>query len=85
MHSKNEHEDRPNWIDFGGLKLKLLSSIVAISAIHLLRTFLNVAQMAKEDIFWQLAIRLGFVMSGLLLAAMDRLSGPKSAAGGPHA
>jgi uncharacterized protein (TIGR00645 family) len=71
------HEDRPDWmghIDFSGLKLKLVSSIVAISAIHLLRTFLNVPQMAKEDVAWQLAIHLGFVVSGVLLAWMDRLS-----------
>lgn len=77
MHSNSEHEDRPDWmgqIDFSGLKLKLISSIVAISAIHLLRTFLNVSQLAKEDVAWQLAIHLGFVLSGLLLAWMDRLS-----------
>jgi uncharacterized protein (TIGR00645 family) len=42
MHTVTGHEDRPEWmghIDFSGLKLKLISSIVAISAIHLLRTF----------------------------------------------
>lgn len=77
MHSTGQHEDRPDWmghVDFSGLKLKLLSSIVAISAIHLLRTFLNVSALDKEDIAWQLAIHLGFVVSGLLLAGMDRLS-----------
>jgi uncharacterized protein (TIGR00645 family) len=79
MHSTERHEDRPDWmghIDFSGLKLKLISSIVAISAIHLLRTFLDVAQLQKEDVAWQLAIHLGFVVSGLLLALMDRLSAP---------
>jgi uncharacterized protein (TIGR00645 family) len=78
MHSVAGHEDRPDWmghIDFSGLKLKLISSIVAISAIHLLRTFLNVGQLAKDDVAWQLAIHLGFVISGVLLALMDRLSG----------
>jgi uncharacterized protein (TIGR00645 family) len=78
MHSVTGHEDRPDWmghIDFSGLKLKLISSIVAISAIHLLRTFLNVGQLAKDDVAWQLAIHLGFVVSGVLLAWMDRLSG----------
>jgi uncharacterized protein (TIGR00645 family) len=71
------HEDRPGWmtlVDFSGLKLKLLSSIVAISAIHLLRTFLDLRAVPKEDVAWQLAIHLGFVLSGLLLAWMDRLS-----------
>lgn len=78
MHSVTGHEDRPSWmghIDFSGLKLKLISSIVAISAIHLLRTFLNVSQLEKDDVGWQLAIHLGFVVSGVLLALMDRLSG----------
>jgi uncharacterized protein (TIGR00645 family) len=77
MHAVREHEDRPDWmghIDFSGLKLKLISSIVAISAIHLLRTFLNVSQLQKDDVGWQLAIHLGFVVSGVLLALMDRLS-----------
>lgn len=72
-----EHEDRPEWmdfVDFSGLKLKLLSSIIAISAIHLLRTFLVLHDVPKDDIAWQLAIHLGFVVSGLLLAWMDWLS-----------
>jgi uncharacterized protein (TIGR00645 family) len=37
-----QHEDWPEWmgkIDFTGLKLKLMSSIVAISAIQLLKAF----------------------------------------------
>jgi uncharacterized protein (TIGR00645 family) len=75
MHTVKGHEDRPDWmgqVDFSGLKLKLISSIVAISAIHLLRTFLNVSAIAKEDVGWQLAIHIGFVVSGLLLALMDR-------------
>ncbi len=79
MHANDEHEDRPEWmshVDFSGLKLKLLSSIVAISAIHLLRTFLNISELSKEDVAWQLAIHLGFVVSGLMLAWMDRLSSP---------
>jgi uncharacterized protein (TIGR00645 family) len=81
MHSVAGHEDRPDWmghVDFGGLKLKLISSIVAISAIHLLRTFLNVSAFPKEDVGWQLAIHLGFVASGVLLALMDRLGAAAS-------
>ena len=52
--------------------MKLISSIVAISAIHLLRTFLNVSALPKEDVGWQLAIHPGFVVFGLLLVLMDR-------------
>lgn len=71
-----EHEDRPSWmehLDFGGLKIKLIGSIVAISAIHLLQTFMNISNFAKADVAWQLAIHLAFVASGVLLAVMDRL------------
>jgi len=81
MHSVAGHEDRPDWmghVDFSGLKLKLISSIVAISAIHLLRTFLNVSALPKEDVGWQLAIHLGFFVSGLLLALMDRFAAAAS-------
>ena len=40
-----DREDRPVWmgtVDFSGLKLKLISSIVAISAIALLRSFMRI-------------------------------------------
>ena len=39
------HEDRPNWqgeVDFSGLKLKLVASIVAISGIHLLLSLIHI-------------------------------------------
>ena len=73
----NDHEDRPDWmqhIDFGKLKLKLLSSIVAISAIDLLKTFTDIEQFDRQTIMWKLAIHLAFVTSGVLLAYMDKLT-----------
>jgi uncharacterized protein (TIGR00645 family) len=73
----DDHEDRPDWmqhVDFGKLKLKLLSSIVAISAIDLLKTFTDIGQYDKQTIAWKLAIHLGFVVSGVLLAWMDKMT-----------
>lgn len=38
------HEDRPSWmgtIDYSGLKLKIIGSVVAISSIHLLANFME--------------------------------------------
>ena len=38
-----ENADRPDWmgtVDFSGLKMKLIASIVAISGIHLLKVFM---------------------------------------------
>ncbi len=68
------HEDRPDWqgeVDFSALKLKLVASIVAISGIHLLKVFMDVAKYAPEQIRWMVIIHLVFVVSGVLLAAMD--------------
>jgi uncharacterized protein (TIGR00645 family) len=73
-----DHQDWPEWmakIDFTGLKLKLLSSIVAISAIQLLRAFMNVQKTSDRDLMWYVIIHVVFVISGLLLALTDRLSG----------
>jgi uncharacterized protein (TIGR00645 family) len=73
-----EHEDRPSWmgvVDFSGLKLKLVASIVAISAIALLRAFLPLGDPdAHVDVVrmrWMVITHLTFVVSGVLLAAMD--------------
>lgn len=70
------HEDRPDWmgkVDFSGLKLKLIASIVAISGIQLLRSFMDVQNTTDRDLKWMLAIHLTFVVSGVLLAWMDKL------------
>ncbi|ANB33753.1 hypothetical protein NHU_00396 [Rhodovulum sulfidophilum] len=78
-----DHSDRPDWmgtVDFSGLKMKLIASIVAISGIHLLKRFMEIGQ-AKADavygnneLFWLVLIHMVFVLSGVLLAAMDWLS-----------
>jgi uncharacterized protein (TIGR00645 family) len=78
------HEDRPEWmgtVDFSGLKLKLIASIVAISGIALLKAFLRLQddevfdQVARDKLMWQVIVHLTFVVSGVLLALMDWLSG----------
>ena len=51
---ESEHKDWPEWmgkIDFTGLKLKLLSSIVAISAIQLLKAFMDVENTSDRDLY----------------------------------
>ena len=74
----SEHKDWPEWmgkIDFAGLKLKLLSSIVAISAVALLQAFLNVKNVTDRDLMWLVGIHLTFVGSGVLMALTDKISG----------
>lgn len=65
-------------VDFIGLKLKILASIVAIAAVDLLESFINIDSMNKTDVLWEVAILLAFVLAGLVLAWTDRL------AAGPH-
>ena len=60
-------------VDFAVVKLRVVASISAIAAIELLETFVNIDQADKSDVLWQLAILLAFVLSGVLLAWMDRL------------
>ena len=71
----------PHWIadiDFSELKVKLMSSIVAISAIKLLEAFMNTEHESDRDLGWQTGIHLAFVASTLLVAFADWLgSRPK--------
>jgi uncharacterized protein (TIGR00645 family) len=71
------HTDWPDWmskIDFSGLKLKLLSSIVAISAIQLLKQFMSLDKVSDRDIMWMVIVHVVFVVSSVLLALSDRLT-----------
>ena len=68
------HEDKPDWmghVDFTDLKIKLISSIVAISGIHLLKVFMNINNYEKDKIILYVVVHLSFVISGVLLALMD--------------
>lgn len=84
------HEDRPVWlgtIDFADLKLKVIASIVAISAITLLRDFLllgdRTAAVDPVRLLWMVIIQLTFVVSGVLLALMDWISSRNPHRGAP--
>lgn len=72
-----DHEDQPEWkgsVDFSTLKLKLIASIVAISGIHLLKVFMDVNKATEQQIKWMVIIHLIFVVSGVLLASMDKIA-----------
>jgi uncharacterized protein (TIGR00645 family) len=58
-------------LDFSGLKIKLVASIVAISAIHLLKVFMNLGEYTDEQTRWYVIIHLTFVLSGIGFAVMD--------------
>jgi uncharacterized protein (TIGR00645 family) len=71
------HRYKPSWmghVDFGELKVKLLTSIVAISAIHVLEIFMNIGPASDRELAWSVGILLAFVLSALFLAVMNRIS-----------
>jgi uncharacterized protein (TIGR00645 family) len=83
--SRIDTSGNPSWpiwitkIDFAGLKQKLLASIVAISAIHVLEAFLNIdAAFDATRMTWLVAVHLVFVISAVLLALSDRLTVEKT-------
>ena len=74
----HESVDRPHWmgtIDFSGLKIKLIGSLVALSVIELLKDFIELSESHSETVgqpvIWRIIIHLTFVVSGVLFAAMD--------------
>jgi uncharacterized protein (TIGR00645 family) len=73
----NDHKDWPEWmgkIDFTGLKLKLMSSIVAISAIQVLKAFMSLKTISDRDLYWYAGIHMIFVFSGLIMALSDKIT-----------
>lgn len=60
-------------LDAGSLKIKVAASIVAISSIHLLKSFMNYADVPNDKLVLLILTHLTFVVSALLLAVMDRL------------
>ena len=73
------HPDWPDWmtkVNFGGLKQKLLASIVAISAIQVLKAFMNIDTVFEPSrLAWLVGVHLVFVVSSFMLAMSDRWSG----------
>ncbi|HZZ26240.1 MAG TPA: YqhA family protein [Roseiarcus sp.] len=70
-------DGRPHWIaeiDFSELKLKLMASIVAISAIKLLEGYMNIEHEPDRELYWLVGIHLTFVVSTLILALSAWLS-----------
>jgi uncharacterized protein (TIGR00645 family) len=72
-----EHEDRPAWmgrVGFSDLKIKLMGAIVAISAVELLKAFINVEDFSFQQLSWKVGIHITFVVSGVLFAVTDRIT-----------
>ena len=69
--------EKPGWLgklDPGTVKLKVAASIVAISAIHLLRQYMTMETYDQNRLLTLTAVHLAFVVSALLLAYVDKMS-----------
>ena len=72
----DKHEDKPEWlqkIDAGTLKVKLAGSLVGVSGIHLLITFINIKSYESEHVMWQVIIHVVFLLSSVMLAWSERI------------
>ena len=72
----DNNEGELSWlgkIDAGSLKIKVASTIVAISSIHLLQVFLNANQYTDNKLMWLTIMHMAFVFSALFLAYVDRV------------
>jgi uncharacterized protein (TIGR00645 family) len=71
-----DHPDQPEWlshVNAGVLKVKLATALIGISAIHLLKTFINADQLTDRVVLWQVVIHMVFVVSALAMAYTDKL------------
>lgn len=71
-----DHPDEPEWLDHVNasvLKVKLSMSIISISSIHMLQTFVNVTNTPEKTMMWQLLLHLGFLLSAIAMAYTDKI------------
>ena len=71
-----DHPDQPEWLSHvtaGVLKIKLSTAIIGISSIHLLKTFINAANIAEHTIMWQVIIHVVFLVSAFAMAMVDKI------------
>ena len=67
--------DQPEWlshVNAGVLKIKLSTAIIGISSIHLLKSFINAANLTEHTLKWQVVIHVVFLLSALAMAIVDK-------------
>jgi uncharacterized protein (TIGR00645 family) len=80
-------EDQPTWLqstNANTLKIKLASSLVGVSGIHLLKTFIELSggghhegvQIQTDHVMWQILIHVTFLASSMALAFSEWLLHP---------
>jgi uncharacterized protein (TIGR00645 family) len=72
----DNNADKPDWltkINASTLKIKLIISLVSISGVHLLKTFIDIQNISMQGAILQVGIHLVFILSALLLAYTDKI------------
>jgi len=70
-----ESDDKLSWLDTvnaGILKVKLASSLIGVSAIHLLKTFIRLDDIDDRVIIFQMCIHMMFIISALVLVLVEK-------------
>ena len=70
------HQDQPEWlshVNASVLKVKLAMSIIGISSIHLLKTFINADNYSEKVLIAQTVIHVAFLLSAMAIAYTDKL------------
>lgn len=66
-------------LDPSSLKIKIATTIITIASIYMLKAFIDIEHHPPGQLLWQLVICGFFVVAGLALVAIDRMSGGKAA------
>ncbi|ONG39837.1 hypothetical protein BKE30_08675 [Alkanindiges hydrocarboniclasticus] len=72
-----EGQEKLSWLgtmDASSLKMKVASSIVAISSIHLLRIFMDAQNVPNDKLMWYVIIHMTFVISAFIMGYLDKLT-----------
>ncbi|ARB91260.1 TIGR00645 family protein [Legionella longbeachae] len=72
----DSHPDQPEWLDHldaGAMKIKLALSLIGISSIHLLRTFIDPNKLSNYSVMWQVIIHLTLLISALAIALTNKM------------
>lgn len=70
----SDDPDQPEWlshVDAGVLKVKLGMALITISSIHLLRSFINSANLSEHTLKWEVIIHMVLVFSAAFIAFTD--------------
>lgn len=70
------HPEKPEWLDeldAGAMKVKLALSLIGISSIHLLRTFIDPSKLSSDTVMWQVIIHVTLLISAITIAYTNKL------------